>query len=183
MIVSQSTSYSRADRSLWQLSTHCGHWRHGSQSDVRALIVIWLPLAVGACQQQKPLDCTKLDLPSVDRCFEQNRAKGEAASLVACLPFSERLVTNGTWVVGFEKNDFFEWGTRAPPEDVLWTESTGASLVVDHDLPEKVAPVGPHTYAFQVDVVGRRALCPVGRMNGYPIAVEKLRINRRIAIR
>jgi len=150
---------------------------------VRALILIWLPLAMGACQQQKPLDCTKVDLASVDRCFEQNRAKGEAASLVACLPFSERLMTNGTWVVGFEKNDFFEWGARVPPADVMWTESTGASLIVGDKVREKVAPAGPQTYAFQVDVVGRRALCPLGALNGYPIAVEKLKINRRIAIR
>jgi hypothetical protein len=92
-------------------------------------------------------------------------------------------MTKGTWVVGFEKNDFFE-GPRPPPTDVMWIDSTGADLILDDDkLQEKVAPAGPQTYAFQVDVVGRRALCPVGNLNAYPVAVEKLKINRRIAIR
>ena len=122
-----------------------------------------------------------MDLQSVDRCFEQNRANGEAASLVACLPFSERLVTSGIWVVGFEKNDFFEGrGARLPPADVMWKQSTGASLIVDDKVQEKVAPAGPHVYALQVEVVGRRALCPVGVLNAYPIAVQQLKIMRRI---
>jgi hypothetical protein len=150
---------------------------------VRALLLIWVLLSMGACQQQKPLDCTKFDLPSVHSCFAKNRSRGEAATLVACLPFSQRLMTTGTWVVGFEKNDFFEWDPRVPPTDVMWTDSTGASLVVNEKVREKLAPAGPQTNAFHVDVVGRRALCPVGILNSYPIAVEKLKINRRIASR
>lgn len=124
-------------------------------------------------------------MPSLDHCFEQNRGKGEAASSVACLPFSKRLMTSGIWVVGFEKNDFFEGlGARVPPADVLWNESTGANLIVDQEVLKKVAPnVGPQTYAFQVDVVGRRALCPAGALNAYPIAVEKLTIRRLISVR
>jgi hypothetical protein len=91
-----------------------------SPSPVRALWLISLPLMLGACEKQQPLDCAKGQLPALDHCFDQNRAKGEPASLVACLPFSERLMTSGTWVVGFEKNDFFEgWGSREPPADVL----------------------------------------------------------------
>jgi len=151
---------------------------------VRALLLIWLSVALGACQKEQPLDCSKMILRNVDSCFQKNRSKGEAASLVACLPFSERLKTSGIWVVGFEKNDFFEgWGARLPPADIIWNQSTGASLVVDDELQKKVAPIGPHTYALQVDIVGRRALCPVGFLNAYPIAVEQLKVERRIGIR
>jgi hypothetical protein len=149
---------------------------------MRGLPLLGLLLALGACQKEQPLDCIKMDLQNLDRCFEQNRAEGEPASLVACLPFSEPLVTTGIWVVGFEKNDFFEgWGRRVPPAELLWTEATGASLIVDDQVREKIAPVGPEIYALQVDVVGRRALCPVGSIpSAYPIAVEKLKVRRRI---
>ena len=148
-------------------------------------MLICLPLGVGACHREQPLDCTKVDLPELDRCFEQNRDKGEPAQSVACLPFSKPLLTSGLWVVGFEKNDFFEgWGVRLPPADVMWNRSTGADLIVDEKMLKKVAPnVGPQTYALQVDVVGRRALCPAGALNAYPIAVEKLTVKRRIAVR
>jgi hypothetical protein len=154
-------------------------------ADMRPLSLIALLVAVGACEKEQQLDCTKVDLQNLDRCFEQNRAKGEPASLVACLPFSEPLVTTGIWVVGFEKNDFLEgWGRRLPPADLLWTEASGASLIVDDKVREKIAPVGPEIYALEVDVVGRRALCPVGSIpNAYPIAVEKLKVRRRIGKR
>jgi hypothetical protein len=150
---------------------------------MRALQIIALMFAVVACRKEQSLDCTKMDLKSLDRCFEQNRAKGEPASLVACLPFSDPLVTNGIWVVGFEKNDFFEgWDGRFPPGD-LWTGTTGAGLIVDEKVLERIAPVGPATYAWEVDVVGRRALCPAGILNPYPIVVEKLNVRRRIGKR
>ena len=54
---------------------------------------------------------------------------------------------------------------------------------MDEKTQEKVAPSGPLTYALEVEVVGRRALCPLGAMNPYPIAVEKLKVIRRIATR
>jgi hypothetical protein len=125
-----------------------------------------------------------MDMASVMRCFDQNRAKGEAVSLVTCLPFSERLTTSGIWVVGFEHNDFFEgWGSRPPPPDIMWKDSTGASLIVQEEVEEKAAPSGPRLYALEVDVVGRRALCPVGGITPYPIAVEQLKVKRRIGVR
>jgi hypothetical protein len=151
---------------------------------MRPLSLVALLVAVGACQKEQPLDCINVDLQSVSGCFEQNRAKGEPASLVACLPFSKPLTTTGIWVVGFEKNDFFEGSGRdVPAADFLWTEATGASLIVDEGVQRAVAPVGPKIYALQVDVVGRRALCPVGSPNAYPIAVEKLEVRRRIGTR
>jgi hypothetical protein len=107
--------------------------------------------------------------------MDANHSKGEATMLTACLPFSERLSTSGIWVVGFEKNDFFE-GPKPPPGQIMWEGSTGASLVVD----EKVYKPNHDIEAFQVDVLGRRALCPVGPINPYPIAVEKLQIKRRL---
>jgi hypothetical protein len=148
-------------------------------------MLICLPLGVGACHGEQQLDCTKVNVPSLDRCFQQNRDKGEPESSVACLPFSKPLKTSGTWVVGFEKNDFFEsWVKRLPPPDVMWKDSTGAELIVDETTLKKIAPnLGGQTYAFQVDVVGRRALCPAGVLNAYPIAVEKLTVKRLIAVR
>ncbi len=123
-------------------------------------------------------------MPREVRCFEQNRAKGEAASVVACLPFSERLTTSGIWVIGFDHNAFFEgWGARPPPPDVLWNDSTGALLIVRDEVLEKLAPSGPQLYAFEVDVVGTRALCPVDGITPYAIAVEQLKVKRRVGVR
>jgi len=102
--------------------------------------------------------------------------------LIACLPFSQPIKTQGTWVIGFEKNDFFE-GRRPPPADLMWTGSTGSQLILDEKDRGKIPPVGPQTYALQVDLVGRRALCPIGLIDVYPIAVEQLTIERRIATR
>jgi hypothetical protein len=155
------------------------------KGDVRALILICLALGIGACHGEQPLDCTKLDRASQDSCFERNSDKGEAEKSVACLPFSKPLMTSGIWVVGFEKSDFLEgWGARVPPGDVMWKQSTGADLIVDDEMLKKIAPnLGPQSYAFQVDVVGRRALCPAGYPNAYPISVEKLTVRRLIAIR
>jgi len=47
-------------------------------------------------------------MKSIDQCADKHREKGEAGRVVACLPFSSPLKTSGIWVVGFEKNDFFE---------------------------------------------------------------------------
>jgi hypothetical protein len=87
--------------------------------------------------------------------------------------------TEGTWVVGFEKNDFFE-GQQRPRADMMWTKPTASGLIVDDKVQEKVAPAGPHIYAFQVNVVGRRPLCPIGIVNPYPVVVQQLKIIRRI---
>lgn len=135
-----------------------------------------LPLLV-ACDTAQPIDCTQLDLAAFERCYDQNRAKGEVAALTGCLPFSRPLTTEGIWVVGFEKNDFFE-GPQRPHDKLLWTGSTGAELIVD----EEQRPKTPdhQTQAFEVEVSGRRALCSMGVLNPYPIAVEKLKIRRRI---
>ena len=144
-----------------------------------------LALGVSACHGGQPLDCTKVDLPRLDSCFDQNRTKGEPASAITCLPFSGRLKTSGIWVVGFERSAFFEgWGARLPPADIMWNESTGADLIVDDKMLKTAAPdAGRLTYALQVDVLGRRALCPVGALNAYPIAVEQLTVKRRIGVR
>lgn len=96
--------------------------------------------------------------------------------LIACLPFSEPLKTSGVWLVGFEKNDFFENPWR--PNSTMMQASTGAALIVD----EKIYRPGKEIEALQVDLVGRRALCPVGVINSYPIAVEKLRMTKRLAL-
>jgi len=122
------------------------------------------------------VDCTTFDMAAFNECWGKNRAQGETSSVVACRPFSDRISTEGVWVVGFEKSDFFD-GKRRPPDDVLWSQSTGAELIVD----ERLFKPPVHPRAFEVAIVGRRALCPMGVLNAYPIAVEKLHIRRRIA--
>jgi hypothetical protein len=94
---------------------------------------------------------------------------------VACLPFSKTLKTTGTWVVGFERNDFFE-GPRPPPAAIMWHSSSGAELIVD----EKLFRPSDEIQAYQVDVIGKRAMCAMWVPNPYPIAVEKLIVRRRI---
>ena len=133
---------------------------------------------IAACTNQEQIDCTSIDLPTIERCHQKNQGKGEVAALVACLPFSPPLKTSGVWVVGFEKNDFFE-GRPSPPPNVIWTDSTGAELLVD----EKIFKPRNDTEALQVELVGRRALCPLGVINPYPIAVEKLQITKRMGAR
>lgn len=110
--------------------------------------------------------------------MEANKSKGETTMLTACLPFSAPLRTSGIWVVGFEKNDFFE-GSKPPPTRVMWEGSTGAELIVD----EKTYRSNHRIEALQVEVIGRRALCPIGAANPYPIAVETLQIKRRLGSR
>lgn len=140
----------------------------------RITILAFIPFVV-CCTKQEQVDCTRLNLPAIEQCAQANQAKGDLAVLTSCLPFSQPLKTSGTWVVGFEKNEFFE-GPRPPPADVLWTESTGAELLVE----EKTFEPQNHIEALQVEVVGRRALCAIGGLNAYPIVVEKLRISKRI---
>lgn len=142
---------------------------------MRIIVLALLLPTLFACDKQRQIDCTHVDWPTLERCMDENQSKGEATMLTACLPFSEPLRTSGIWVVGFEKNDFFE-GPKPPPAKIMWEGSTGAELVVD----ERVFKIGPDIEALQVDVVGRRALCPVGVINSYPIAVEKLQIKRRV---
>lgn len=110
--------------------------------------------------------------------MDENQLKGEATMLTACWPFSEPIKTSGIWVVGFEKNDFFE-GPKAPPAQNIWQGSTGAELAVD----EKVYEPKHEIEALEVTLVGRRALCPIGVINSYPIAVERLQIRRSLGTR
>jgi hypothetical protein len=135
-----------------------------------------LVLLLTGCEKRQSVDCTRLDLAGVERCYERNRARGEVAAMVSCLPFSATLKTGGIWVVGFEKNDFWEGPLRPSPQ-VLKSQSTGAELIVD----EATFKPSPDIRAYEVEVGGRRALCPIGVVNPYPIAVEKLRIRRRVA--
>jgi len=97
--------------------------------------------------------------------------------LTACLPFSQPLKTTGVWIIGFETNIFFE-GPKPPAVEDMWDRTTGAELVVDEKIYKWVPK--PEIEALQVDLVGRRSLCPVGAINPYPIAVQKLQIRRRL---
>lgn len=139
------------------------------------ILLALLPFLV-ACGKPETVDCTGIDFEASERCFEGKRDSGWATALIACFPFSQPLTTQGVWVVGFEKNDFFE-GLRRPPEEVLWTDHTGAELIVD----EAIFQPTNETRAFEVAVRGRRALCPMDVINPYPIAVETLQIKRQIA--
>lgn len=143
---------------------------------MRHIIVLALLSLLAACGKPGPIDCLGLDLEASERCFEDKRGSGWATAMIACFPFSQPLTTQGVWVVGFEKNDFFE-GLQRPPKEVLWTDHTGAELIVD----EAIFQPTNETRAFEVAVRGRRALCPLDVINPYPIAVEKLQIKRRIA--
>jgi hypothetical protein len=100
---------------------------------VRIIVLgLLLPLLF-ACDKQRQIDCTQVDWRSLERCMDANKSKGEAAMLTACLPFSEPLKTTGVWVIGFERNDFFE-GPKPPPVQTMWEASTGAELVVDEKI-------------------------------------------------
>ncbi len=137
-----------------------------------------LPL-MAACDRQQ-LDCTSISLADVRRCEETNKGKSAKEILLACLPFSEPLKTNGVWVVGFEKNDFFE-GSRTPPPEIIWTETTGANLIADEGVRP---PTDRGEYrAVRVEIVGRRALCALGPINPYPIAVEQLKVTEDLGVR
>jgi hypothetical protein len=138
---------------------------------------IWLvvlPL-LGGCTRQPQIDCAAIQWPTLSKCFDEHRSEGEYAGYLACFPFSEPLKTEGTWVVGFEKNDFWE-GRRPPPAEVLWNDSTGAQLWVDEKL---YRPAVGKVEALQVEVVGRRAMCAVGPINPYPIIVQSLHIKAK----
>lgn len=143
---------------------------------MRPIILLALLPVLVACGKPEPVNCVGMDLEASERCFEDKRDSGWATAMIACYPFSQPLTTQGVWVIGFEKNDFFEGWRRRPPEEVLWTDHTGADLIVD----EAMFKPTNETRAFEVAVRGRRALCPLDVINPYPIAVEKLQIKRRI---
>jgi len=142
--------------------------------------LLLLPL-LGGCTHQERVDCTAIQWPTLSKCFDEHRSHGDGAMLLACMPFSQPIKTEGTWVLGFEVSDFIE-GKRPPPADMMWTDPAGSELILDDKVHEKIPPVGPQSYAFQVAVVGRRALCPIG-IREYPIVVSNLKILRRIGVR
>ena len=132
-------------------------------------------MALGGCTRHEQIDCTAGQWPAWHKCLDDHQSQGTSASFLACLPFSEAINTEGVWVVGFEKNDFFE-GPRTPPSEVLWTGSTGTELMVD----EKLYRPNNRVEALKVRLIGRRALCPMGLINPYPIIVQSLRISGRL---
>jgi hypothetical protein len=86
--------------------------------------------------------------------------------LLACIPFSKPETIEGSWVVGFEANSFYEGEPASPVTlkryltlslDKPDPPSTYAILVFNPDV-----PVDGKLRAFQIRFVGRRAKCPVG---------------------
>ena len=87
--------------------------------------------------------------------------------VLACFPFSKPETIGGAWVFGFEANSFYE-GERAsletvqkyviPPTAKSLTAEKNTTLVFNPDL-----PIDGKLRVFQIEFVGRRGMCPLGR--------------------
>lgn len=106
------------------------------------------------------------------RCTEENEAKGQRAVLLNCLPFSDPVKTTGLWVIGFEKNDFFE-GKRPAEKDII-TQDSDTELVWDGDV-RSTAPYD----VLEVELTGRRSLCEFTGITPHLIVAEELKVKSR----
>lgn len=109
---------------------------------------------VAGCKASPPQDCS-LAGRQVLQCMEDHIGSDDRALLLACLPFSKPQRISGTWVYGFELNQFFS-GQRASSQFLRSVESD-TSLEVEDDIPND-----ERRRVFQVDVIGRRSRCDMG---------------------
>jgi hypothetical protein len=109
------------------------------------------------------------------RCMEENGSRGERATLLKCLPYSEPVKITGLWVVGFEKNDFFE-GMRPTGESIIRQDSD-TELVTNADV-RSTAPYD----ALEVELTGRRSLCRFTEVTPHVIVVDNLKVKSRRGI-
>lgn len=131
--------------------------------------------SLSSCGHVETVDCDHYLRPETARCLELNEAKGERAMLLACLPFSAPVKTSGLWVVGFEKNDFFE-GKRPAVESML-TEESDTELVWDGDVRSQ----SPYN-ALEVQLTGRRSLCRFTELTPHLIVADELKVKGRQAL-
>ena len=136
-------------------------------------LVCLLSLALlASCGGQTPVDCSRYEGPDTLRCMEENESKGERAMLLECLPFSGPEKITGLWVIGFEKNDFFEG--RRPTGDSIRTQDSDTELVTDEDL-HSTAPYD----ALEVELTGRRSLCEFTGVSPHLVVADDLRVKSR----
>ena len=141
---------------------------------MRVLSLLALAL-LSSCGEEQVVDCRSNLTAKTARCLDENMSKGERGMLLACLPFSEPVKTSGLWVIGFEKNDFFE-GKR-PITGSIITQDSDTELVWDEDLRSK-APYD----ALEVEVTGRRSLCEFTKVTPHLIVAENLKVKSRRAL-
>ena len=108
--------------------------------------------------------------------MSENQSKGDRAMLLKCLPFSEPEKIAGLWVVGFEKNDFFEG--RRPTGRSIITRASDTKLVAVDDV-RSTAPYD----ALEVELTGRRLLCPTNPVQPHLIVANDLRVKSRRRLR
>jgi hypothetical protein len=104
--------------------------------------------------------------------MHENESRGQRAMLLKCLPFSEPEHITGLWVIGFEKNDFFE-GSRPTGPSII-TQDSDTELVTDKDV-HSTAPYD----ALEVELTGRRSLCEFSEITPHLIVADHLRVRSR----
>jgi len=127
-------------------------------------------VGMSSCTSPSSPDCTHLNPIHTSQCFDQERSKGERQMLLRCFPFSPPEKISGLWVVGFEKNDFFE-GKAAPTESDL-SKNSGTRLISDDSRPSESGIVK----AFQVQLTGRRSICEFSKIDPHLIIVDRITV-------
>ncbi len=134
---------------------------------------LWIAAAAAllcGCTGRKPHDCNG---DRILKCIQRLAAKSDRELILACMPLSEQQKISGTWVFGFELNEFYE-GTP-PSRDALAHHAGDTSLEPDPNVPND----GRYR-TFRVVFVGRRELCD-GGVPRHTILIDRMLSSKLVA--
>jgi hypothetical protein len=133
-------------------------------------------------QAPPPQICERVkDEKSAARCLTANAPRGETEATLTCFPFSEPQYLSGIWVTGLESSTFFE-GAKTFESSMLF-EGGDTWLTPDAARPETTRSMqGEATRAYQVELIGRRSLCP-GYYGHLGVYRQEVRVERFMALR
>lgn len=128
-------------------------------------------IALTSCNGGPPQDCkvVRHDAPT---CIQRFSGQADRELLLGCFPFSKPARITGTWVHGFEINEFYE-GQHASPAPI---NKKIANTELEIDTADRV---GPFPKVFQMDFVGRRSQCDMGIPN-HIIIVDRIFARREV---
>jgi hypothetical protein len=140
------------------------------------LIACFTALAGQGCAPRTSVNCADFDDDKIAQCFDRAEQKSDQrAMLLKCVPFSKSEKIEGLWLVGFEKNDFFEG--RSSPRAADWAKDSNTELFANDEVIGRTMA----TQALQVTVKGRRSLCKFTDLTPNLIVAEEIVVRRRFA--
>jgi hypothetical protein len=120
--------------------------------------------ALAACHAGPPSDCNKA-LEQGLECTSRFGSGHDREALLACFPFSKPERMGGAWIYGFEANAFYEGGQASPEYLERYSERPRAGSAWFGERPTLLfnpnLPVDGRLRVFQIELMGRRAKCPI----------------------